>query len=130
MKEMTKKLFYPVFAFVVALSLAGMALADGETTLKGASIVDVACSKNVIKGGESAANGHSGSGGCAMKEGCAKSGYGAYYEGKYLKFADAKSNELATAALTKSSKATGAKFTVVGEVKGETMTVKSITEDK
>jgi hypothetical protein len=127
---MTKKLFYPLFALVVALSLAGAALADGNTTITGASIVDVACSKNVIKGGATAADGHSGSGGCAMKEGCEKSGYGAYHDGKYLKFADAKSNELAKAALTKSSKATGAKFTVVGEVKGETMTVKSITEDK
>jgi hypothetical protein len=131
MKEMTKKLFYPLFAFVVALSLAGLASAKGaSTTLKGAAIVDVACSANVIKGGASAADGHSGKTGCATKPGCAKSGYGAYANGKYIKFADEKSNTLAKEALAKATKDTGAKFTVVGEVTGETMTVESITEEK
>jgi hypothetical protein len=127
---MTKKLFYPVFAFVVALSLTGVALAWDDATLKGAAIVDVACSANVTKGGASAADGHSGNKGCATKPGCEKSGYGAYANGKYIKFADAKSNELAKAALTGASKETGAKFTVVGKVTGETMTVTSITEEK
>jgi hypothetical protein len=127
---MTKKLFYPLFAFVVALSLTGVALAWDDTTLKGAAIVDVACSANVTKGGAGAADGHSGSKGCATKPGCEKSGYGAYADGKYIQFADAKSNELAKAALTKASKETGAKFTVVGKVDGGKMTVASITEEK
>jgi hypothetical protein len=126
---MTKRLFYPLFAFVVAVSLAVAASAQGAKTLKGAAIVDVACSANVIKGGASAAEGHSGKKGCATKPGCEKSGYGAYADGKYIKFADEKSNALAKEALAKATKDTGAKFTVVGKVTGETMTVESITPE-
>jgi hypothetical protein len=127
MKEMTKKLFYPLFALVVALSLAGVASAQGASKTLTGHIVDKACSGNVVKGGASAADGHSGSKGCAGKDGCLKSGLGLYADGKWTAF-DAKGNELAKAALAKASKETGAKFKVVGELKGDTLAVTEITE--
>jgi hypothetical protein len=128
MKEMTKKLFYPVFAFVVALSLTVVASAQGGKTLTG-HIVDKACSGNVVKGGASAADNHSGSKGCAVKGPCANSGFGLYADGKWTAF-DENGNKLAKDALAKASKETGAKFKVVGELKGDTLAVTEITEAK
>jgi hypothetical protein len=125
MKEMTKKLFYPLFALLVAFSLVSLASAQGKEFT--GSIVDKSCSGNVIKGGDSAAAGHSGSKGCANKKPCRESGLGLFTDGKYYSF-DAKGNELAAAALGKASKETGAKFKVVGELKGDTLTVTEITE--
>jgi hypothetical protein len=124
---MVKKVFYPLFAFVFALSLAGAALGQGASKTLTGHIVDKACSGNVAKGGASAADAHSGSKGCAKKEGCEKSGYGIFANGKWTAF-DAKGNELAKAALANASKETGAKFKVVGELKGDTLAVTEITE--
>jgi hypothetical protein len=125
MKEMTKKLFYPVFGFVVALSLAVVASAQGAKTLTG-HIVDKKCSSIVLKDGTKADN-HSGSKGCAV--GCADSGLGLYYDGKWEEF-DAKSTDLAKAALTKASKEKGVKFKVVGELKDGKLAASEITEVK
>jgi hypothetical protein len=127
---MTKKLFYPLFAFVVALSLAGVASAQGAASKSFTGhIVDKSCSANVVKGGASAADNHSGSKGCAAKKPCADSGLGLYAEGKWRAF-DAKGTELAKAALANASKETGAKFKVVGELKGDTLAATEITEVK
>lgn len=128
---MTKKLFYPLFALVVALSMVGTASAQDSVTLKG-KIVDKACSGGLAKkdGAQATADAHSGSDGCAMKEGCKKSGHGVFAEdGKYYTF-DAKGTELSIAALQKASKKSGAVFNVVGKVSGETIEVERITEAK
>jgi hypothetical protein len=125
---MVKKMFYPLFALVVALSLAGAASAQSKT-LKG-KIVDKACSAGLAKkdGAAATADAHSGSEGCAMKTGCQKSGHGVFAEdGKYYTF-DAKGNELSVAALKGASKKTGATFNVVGKVTGDTIAVESISE--
>jgi hypothetical protein len=127
---MIKKLFFPVFALAIALSLSVLTLAQGSgsTTLTG-SIVDKACSgglANKEKAEAHAAN-HSGSKGCALKEPCANSGLGVYADGKYYEF-DAAGAALAKATLEKSSKEKGAKFKVVGKVSEGKMTVESITE--
>jgi hypothetical protein len=127
---MTKKLFYPLFALVIAVSMAVAASAQGQAKAFSEEgwIVDKACSANVVKGGESAANGHSGKNGCAVnKAGCKNSGLGIYSGGKFHAF-DAKGSELAIATLAKASKETGAKFKVVGQLKGEVVEVESITE--
>jgi hypothetical protein len=129
---MTKKLFYPVFAFVVAVSLSGLAWAQGgeAKTIKAAYLVDVACSKIVVKDASKAAA-HSGKNGCAInKPGCKNSGTGVFVDGKFLTISNDKGKQLAIAALEGASKETGAKYTVVGKVTGETIEVESITEEK
>jgi hypothetical protein len=125
MTEMSKKLINPFFALLVTMSLAIAASADGKTYT--GHIVDKACSGTVVKGGVSTADAHSGAKGCAKKEGCEKSGYGIYADGKWTAF-DAKGNELAKAALAKATKDTGVKFDVVGELKGDTLEVTEIKE--
>jgi hypothetical protein len=127
MKEMTKKFYYPLFTLMVALSMAVAALAQGgSTTIKNAYLVDVACSTKVKD--NAGAEAHSGSKGCATKEGCGKSGLGMFHDGMYIKF-DAKGTELAKAALAKASKETGAVFTVKGKKDGDVFHATEITEN-
>ena len=127
---MIKKLFNPAFALLVALSLVGLASAQGgkATTLTG-YIVDKMCSASLAKkdNPEAFAAGHSGSKGCALKGPCANSGFGVFADGKYYEF-DEKGAALAKAALEKSPKENGAKFKVVGKVSEGKMTVESISE--
>jgi hypothetical protein len=124
MKKMTKKLFYPLFAFVVALSLASVASARDGKVLTG-HIVDKACSGGVVKDGVAKADAHSGSKGCAAKKPCADSGLGLYTDGKWIAF-DEKGTELAKAALAKATKETGATFKVTGTVEGDKIKVEKI----
>jgi hypothetical protein len=126
---MIRKLINPAFALLVALSLVGLASAQGNkaSTLTG-YIVDKACSGGLKKENpEATAVGHSGSKGCALKEPCANSGFGVFADGKYYEF-DENGNAMAKTALQKSSKEKGAKFKVVGKVSEGKMTVDSITE--
>jgi hypothetical protein len=66
---------------------------------------------------------------CAMKEGCAKSGYGLFVKDKWIKFDD-KCNELAAAYLKEEEH--GTKVHVTGELSkdGKEITVKEIHPDK
>jgi hypothetical protein len=127
MKEMTKKLIYPLFALMVAVCMSMVAAAQGSTTIKGASLVDVACGTSKVKD-DAGAEAHSGKKGCATKEACSKSGLGVFHDGKFVKL-DPKGSDLAKAALAKTSKDTGAKFTVVGKLDGGVFHATSITEE-
>ncbi len=115
-----------MIALIVALGLFGSALAQKKSTMTG-YIVDKACSARVSKKDDpqAAAAGHTKN--CALMEGCAKSGYGVFVDGKYYEF-DEKGTTMAKAALEKSSKEKGAMFKVVGTVSDSKMTVESITE--
>jgi hypothetical protein len=128
MKEMTKKLIYPLFALMVAVCMTMVAAAQGSTTIKGAYLVDVACGTSKVHDG-AGAEAHSGKKGCATKEACSKSGLGFFHDGKFHKF-DAKGSDLAKAALAKSAKDTGAKFTVVGKAEGGVFHATAITEEE
>jgi hypothetical protein len=127
MKEMTKKLIYPLFALMVAVCMSMTAAAQGPKTIKGAFLVDAACGASKVKD-DAGAEAHSGKKGCATKEACSKSGLGFFHGGKFHKF-DAHGSDLAKAALAKSAKDTGAKFTVEGELKGDVFHATKITEE-
>ena len=76
-------------AVVVAL---GACAADLQGIL-----IDVACSGNAIKGGQTLVTAHTRE--CALKEPCVKSGYGVYtQDGKFLVL-DAAGNQMAQKAL-------------------------------
>ncbi|MCI0660244.1 MAG: hypothetical protein L0220_04150 [Acidobacteria bacterium] len=127
---MKKNLIIPVFALLFALSMIVVALAQGGGTSLSGPIVDQMCAGGMVKkGSHSGAAGHSGKAGCALKEACAKSGFGVFADGKFYKF-DTKGNELAKAALEKSSKDTGVNFKVTGKVDGENIAVSSIVESE
>ena len=121
---MLKKFTLALFV-TTALSLVAMAQ-DKAVTLTG-NIVDKACSARVAKkeDAQAAAAGHTK--GCSLMEGCAKSGYGIFADGKWTEF-DEKGSALAKAAVEKSSKDKGAKFKVVGKVADGKMAVDSIAE--
>jgi hypothetical protein len=128
---MKKNPIYPVFALLVALAMFTVALAQGnaKNNLTG-PIVDKMCAGGAAKSGDAAKTAaHSGKKGCALKEACAKSGFGVFADGHYYKF-DAKGDELAKAALEKSAKDTGATFKVTGKVTGDSVAVTSIEEVK
>ena len=124
---MTKRIFSFCIALAFTLSLVVGAAADDQLTSLTGHIVDKACSARVAKkeDPQAAAAGHGK--GCALMEGCAKSGYGVFADGKYIEF-DEKGNAMAKAALEKTSKEKGAKFKVTGKVADGKMTVESINE--
>ncbi len=117
--------------FLCLLSLLGalglVAFADGKAVTLTGNLVDKACSARVAKkdNPQEAAAGHTK--GCSLMDGCAKSGFGVFADGKYIEF-DEKGNTMAKAALEKSSKDKGAKFKVTGKVTDNKMTVESIVE--
>ena len=65
--------------------------------------------------------------GCALSDGCAKSGFGVFAGGKYYEFDEA-GNGLAKSSLEKSAAEKGAMFKVTGMVAENKMTVTKITE--
>lgn len=110
------------------LSAVGLvAFADGKPVTVTGNIVDKACSARVAKkdNPQEAAAGHTK--GCSLMDGCAKSGFGVFADGKYIEFDD-KGNTMAKAALEKSTKDKGAKFKVTGKVTDNKMAVESIAE--
>lgn len=127
---MIRKLFLPLLALTVALSLVVLTSAQGNksTTLTG-YLVDKMCSQRALKDEKppAIASGHSGNKGCALREACANSGLGVYADGKYYEF-DEKGTAMAKAALENTAKEKGATFKVVGIVNEGKMTVESITE--
>lgn len=125
---MIKKLFYPLGALVVALSLIGLTAAQGQKSTLTGNLIDKACATGKASKAEhpqEVAGKHPKS--CSLMENCAKSGFGVYADGKFYEF-DEKGSTLAKAALEKSTKDRGATFKVVGTVDGGKMTVDSITE--
>jgi len=127
---MKKNLIIPVFALLVALAMITVALAQGGAKTLTGHIVDKMCASGAAKSGDPAKTGaHSGKTGCALKEACAKSGFGVFADGKYYTF-DTKGNELAKTALENSSKDKGVSFKVTGKVSGESIEVTNIQEVK
>jgi uncharacterized protein YcfL len=95
-------------------------------------VVDKACSAKISQkeNVQEAAMGHTKK--CALMDGCAKSGYSVFVDGKFYEF-DAKGNETAKALLAKSSLEKGIKFAVEGkaeEASPMALMVKKITEAK
>lgn len=86
--------------------------AKGQMTMKG-FLMDKMCSANALKNQDPQAAAMKHTKGCAMKEPCAKSGYGLVSEGKYYAF-DQKGNELATEFLKSTQKTNGLSLEVMG----------------
>ena len=125
---MSKKLFscVCVYAFVLGLSIAAAAQDKKSMSWTG-NIVDKNCSAKVMADASPAAAAENHKKGCALSPGCSKSGYGVFADGKFTEF-DTKGNELAKAALEKTTKANGAKFKVMGKIAEGKLVVDSITE--
>jgi hypothetical protein len=108
----------------IGLALLVLTLASplAATEWKGVSLMDTNCStkKATLEHPED----HTAM--CAMK--CKKSGYGVIVDGKYVKF-DKNGSKLASAALAKTKKKDHLTATVVGEMKGDQIAVKSLKLD-
>ncbi len=109
--------------FLLATVLAAVPLVARAEIWKNVSLVDTMCaSKEQVKKNPDA---HPTS--CALK--CAKSGFGIFdADGKYLKFDEA-GNDQAIAALKSTKETDHLRVTVDGELKGDTIAVKSVTLD-
>jgi phosphate-selective porin len=121
---MLRKLVFSFMA-VIALSLVAMAQ-GGKITLTG-YIIDKACSVRLAKKSDPQSAAAEEPTSCALMEGCVKSGFGIFADGKYIEF-DEKGGALAKAALEKSKKDKGAKFKVTGKVTGDKVAVEKIEE--
>ncbi len=116
-----------VFSLMVVMALSLVVMAQGgKTTLTG-YIIDKACSARLAKKSAPQAAASEEPTSCALMEGCLKSGFGIYADGKYTEF-DAKGAALAKAALEKTKKDKGAKFQVTGKVTDGKMSVTDIKE--
>ncbi len=100
---------------LLALSLPLMA-----DTWKNVSIMDASCAAKP----DLMANPDKHARTCAVK--CAKAGYGAIVDGKFVKF-DEKGSALAKDALSKSEKADHLRATVTGEMKDGVIRVSALT---
>jgi len=121
---MLRKFVFSLMA-VIALNLVVMCQ-GGKITLTG-YIIDKACSARLTKKSDPQAAAAEEPTSCALMEGCVKSGFGIFADGKYTEF-DAKGVALAKAALEKTRKDKGAKFQVTGKVTGGKMSVTDIKE--
>ncbi len=110
-----KKIGFAVLASLLALPLAA-------ETWKNVSLMDAGCAakKDVVAKPDEHPKA------CALQ--CAKAGYGAIVNGKFVKF-DKKGDELASEAIKNSSKSDHLRATVVGEMKNGTIQVTSLTMD-
>ncbi len=116
-----------VFSLLVLTALSfGVLAQDKPVTLTG-HLIDKACSARMAtkEKPQEAAGTHTKE--CSLKEGCAKSGFGVFADGKFTEL-DEKGAAMAKAALEKSSKASGANFKVTGKIADGKMTVQSISE--
>ena len=108
-------------AALVILALA-LALPLAAETWKNVSIMDGGCSEKK----DMVANPDAHTRSCALK--CAKSGYGAIVDGKFVKF-DEKGSDMAKEALNKSDKKDHLRATVSGEVKDGVLHVSALSLD-
>jgi hypothetical protein len=106
-------------AALVILALT-LALPLSAETWKNVSLMDASCAGKPAA--LSTPDTHTRA--CALK--CAKAGYGAVVDGKFVKF-DEKGSDLAKAALMKSEKSDHLKATVSGELKDGVIHVSSLT---
>ncbi|HSY48205.1 MAG TPA: hypothetical protein VLC46_05285 [Thermoanaerobaculia bacterium] len=106
---------------LVILALA-LALPLSAETWKSVSIMDSSCSAKKDMADNPDAHTRS----CALK--CAKSGYGAMVDGKFVKF-DAKGNAMASKALSKSDKTDHLRATVTGDLKDGVINVSALSLD-
>jgi hypothetical protein len=110
---------------LIILAMAAVSTVAASAAEIEGIVVDVACSSDVVKGGQKAAKEHDKD--CALMTACVKSGYGVMTsDDKFIKF-DAAGNEKMLAALKASDKKDNLKIKVVGDVSGDTMTVSSVT---
>lgn len=91
---------------------AAAAAKGAKMTMKG-FLMDKMCSANALKNQDPQAAAMKHTKGCAMKEPCAKSGYGLVSDGKYYAF-DGKGNELAAEFLKSTQKTNGLSLEVMG----------------
>ncbi len=126
---MVKKVISPLMTLILAMSLTALVLAKGQgsVTLTG-HIVDKACSARFTSkdNPQQASAGHTKN--CALMDGCAKSGFGIFADGKYVEF-DEKGTAMAKAALEKSTKDKGATFKVTGKMMDGKLAVESVSEE-
>ena len=106
----------------IVISLIVIALSSplAATTWKGVTLMDAGCAAK--KGVMAHPENHSKS--CMMQ--CSKAGYGAVVDGKFVKF-DKNGDKLAAAALKKSAKKDHLRANIMGEMKGGTIHVSSMT---
>ena len=116
-----------IFSFMAVTALSLVAMAQGDRTTLTGYIIDKACSARLAKKSDTQAAAAEEPTSCALMEGCVKSGFGIFTDGKYTEF-DAKGTALAKAALEKNKKDKGAKFQVTGKVTGGKMSVTDIKE--
>lgn len=105
--------------FVLAIIVLALAMPLAAATWKDVALMDAGCAAHKEK--IDAADTHSKS--CMMR--CAKGGYGAIVDGKFVKF-DAKGNELTEAALKKTEKTDHLRADVTGEEKDGVISVTAI----
>jgi hypothetical protein len=108
---------------LLVAALAAFPLAAQAEVWKNASLLDTMCSaKDKVK-----SNPDSHPTSCALQ--CSKSGYGIVTsEGKYLKFDQAGNDQVLTA-LKSTKKTDHLRVTVDGDLKGDTIAVKSVSLD-
>lgn len=106
----------------LVILVIALALPLSAETWKNVSLMDSSCAAK--KGSLENPDGHARS--CALQ--CAKSGYGAVVNGKFVKF-DSKGSDLAKEALQKSAKKDHLRATVNGEMKDNEIHVSSLTLD-
>jgi hypothetical protein len=92
-------------------------------------VVDAMCAKGMMKKDNPMEKAAKHTKECALEEGCAASGFGLFYDGKYYKFDEA-GDKMAKAAIEKSTHEKGLMFDVTGKMEGEKITVASLSEMK
>jgi len=105
---------------VMSLFVVALALPLTATTWKGVALMDAGCAakKDVMAHPEN----HSKS--CMLQ--CTKAGYGAVVDGKFVKF-DKNGDKLVAAAIKKTDQKDHLRANVMGEMKGGTIHVSSLT---
>jgi hypothetical protein len=115
------KRLIPVVVLLLSTAALGGTPLRSEQTWKGVALVDTMCSAKV----KDAPDKHTAS--CAIA--CAKGGFGVITsDGSYLKF-DEGGNKKALSALKATKKTDHIRATVVGELDGDTIRVKSLSLD-
>ena len=116
-----------VFSLMAVIALSLVVMGQGSKITLTGYIIDKACSARLAKKSDPQAAAAEEPTSCALMEGCVKSGFGIFADGKYIEF-DEKGGALAKAALEKSKKDKGAKFKVTGKVTGDKLAVEKIQE--
>ena len=117
-----------ILGFGMVLMLAGVALAarDAKSVKLTGYLIDNACSARAnTEGGAEKVKNHTVK--CAMMPNCEKSGYALYADGKLYKLDEA-GNKKATEIYKNTKVERGLQVSVEGEVDGDSLKVKSMSE--